>query len=181
MSEILTDDEIRISLRRQGCPDVAIERTIRARHRVPSVGAPTRAVLEMPPRPRAAIVWPLTLRLPWSTLISDNDKHRAMLRGDQAIMVIRRPYRDAGERIHQLALSKVAGAQAAAEPLQVIARVWFPDNNVRDMTNWSKLVFDSLAGAVYENDRWLHDVRWIRMGVDVDQPRAEITISPMSR
>jgi hypothetical protein len=131
-----------------------------------------------PARNATAITWPVRLTLPWSTLISDNDKFRAMLRGDQAIMVIKRPYREAGERIHQLATSKLGGAQLAAEPLQAIARVWFPDNNVRDMTNWSKLVFDSLEGAVYENDRWLHRVIWERAGVDVDAPRAELTITP---
>jgi Holliday junction resolvase RusA-like endonuclease len=134
---------------------------------------------KMPEQAKPAIAWPVTLHLPWSTLVSDNEKFRAMLRGDQAIMVIKRPYREASDRIHQLAMSKAAGAQPAAEPLQLVARVWFPDNNVRDMTNWSKLVFDALKGAVYEDDRWLHDVRWIRMGTDVDAPRAEITITPL--
>jgi Holliday junction resolvase RusA-like endonuclease len=128
---------------------------------------------------RIRMVWPVTLHLPWSTLISDNKKFRAVQRGDQAIMAINAGYREAAERIRELAMSKAAGAQPAAEPLQVTARVWFPDNGVRDMTNWSKLVFDAMKGTVYEDDRWLHDVRWIRLGVDVDAPRAEITITPL--
>jgi hypothetical protein len=40
-------------------------------------------------------------------------------------------------------------------------------------------VHDALEGVVYTKDRWLDDVRWYRAGVDVDAPRAEITISPI--
>jgi Holliday junction resolvase RusA-like endonuclease len=141
---------------------------------VPAAPAPVPALV------RDAIAWPVTLTLPWSTLASDNVKHRAMLRGSQPAMVINRGYADAFEKIHDLATLRVNHAQPAAEPLALVARVWMPDNRVHDLTNSCKLVHDALEGAVYENDRWLHDVHWIRAGVDVDAPRAEITIRPLT-
>jgi Holliday junction resolvase RusA-like endonuclease len=128
---------------------------------------------------RDAIAWPFTITLPWSCLVSDNVKHRAMLRGTQPAMVINRGYADAEEKIRTLAASRVVGCAPAAVPLALTARVWMPDNRVHDLTNSCKLVHDALEGAVYENDRWLYDVHWIRAGVDVDAPRAEITILPL--
>jgi Holliday junction resolvase RusA-like endonuclease len=166
-------DDLRELIRRQYGEGIPVSGQYR------TAAAASNPVANLPHATKPAIVWPLTLTLPWSTLISDNKKFRAVQRGDQAIMAINAGYREAAEKIQQLAKSKAAGAQPAAEPLQVTARVWFPDNGVRDMTNWSKLVFDAMKGAIYDDDRWLHDVRWIRMGVDVDQPRAEITITPL--
>jgi Holliday junction resolvase RusA-like endonuclease len=146
---------------------------------VPAAAAPS-------PRPalvREAIAWPFTITLPWSCLVSDNEKHRAQLRGTgpsaRAIMVITRHYATAEEKIHALALQRMNGAAPADCPLALTARVWMPDNRIHDLTNSCKLVHDALERAVYENDRWLHDVHWIRAGVDVDAPRAEITIVPL--
>jgi Holliday junction resolvase RusA-like endonuclease len=36
-----------------------------------------------------------------------------------------------------------------------------------------------MAGTIFEDDSQLHDVRWIRAGVDVDAPRCELTITPL--
>lgn len=128
---------------------------------------------------REQIVWPVQLTLPWSTLVSDNEKHRPMLRGSQAIMVIKRPYAEAEKRIRGLATSKLGSAAPANHPVQIAAKVWVPDDRPHDQVNFAKLVHDSLEGVVYNNDRWIYRAVWERAGVDVDQPRAEITITPL--
>jgi Holliday junction resolvase RusA-like endonuclease len=71
------------------------------------------------------------------------------------------------------------GRPAAACPLRLEARVYVPDNRVHDVVNFSKCVHDALKGTVFTDDQWLHDVRWIRAGVDVDAPRCELTITPL--
>lgn len=150
-------------------------------------GASSPALAPSPaPQPIAkAAEWPFRLSLPWSCLVSDNDKHRAQLRGTgpsaKAVMVITRSYATAEERIHALALQRMDGASPAAEPLALHARVWMPDERVHDLTNSCKLVHDALEGTVYQNDRWLYDVRWTRAGVDVDAPRCELMIWPLAR
>jgi Holliday junction resolvase RusA-like endonuclease len=56
-----------------------------------------------------------------------------------------------------------------------------PDNHPRrhDAVNFAKCTHDALEKLVYTTDHWLYDVRWIRAGVDVDHPRAELTITPL--
>lgn len=129
------------------------------------------------------IAWPVRILLPWSHLVSDNDKDVARLitraNGPAAIKVITREYAKAKEQIANLAKGKVGDAAAHAGPLALTVRVWVPDERIHDMTNFCKLVHDALEGVVYENDRWLYDVHWTRAGVDVDAPRAEITCSPL--
>jgi hypothetical protein len=147
--------------------------------------SPAPAASPATPVVTTAAVWPVKLVLPWSCLISDNLKHRAQLRGSgpsaKAVMVITRAFATAEEQIRALGLSKMGGAAPASEPLALLARVWMPDERVHDLANSCKLVHDALEGAVYQNDRWLYDVRWTRAGVDVDAPRCELTIWPLSR
>jgi Holliday junction resolvase RusA-like endonuclease len=75
---------------------------------------------------------------------------------------------------------KVAGCAPVEIPVKLEARVWVPDNRRRDVPNFAKCVHDALEKLVYVNDCWLYDSRWIRAGVDVDHPRAEITITPLA-
>jgi Holliday junction resolvase RusA-like endonuclease len=134
--------------------------------------------------PRATIAWPVQLTLPWSCLVSDNAKYVARVAGTMekpvAKLNLSPEYRQAKERIHELAISKLLGATPAAEPLQLQARVWVPDDlRAHDVPNFAKCVHDALEGAVYVKDRWLWRATWERAGVDVDAPRAEITITPL--
>lgn len=128
-----------------------------------------------------AIVWPLELTLPWSALCSDDERTAPAMRKGQVkpVQILTERYRNAKEKVRLIARPKVVGCAPAAIPLKLEARVWVPDNRIHDVPNFAKCVHDALQKLVYVNDSWLHDVRWIRAGVNVDNPRAEITITPI--
>jgi hypothetical protein len=119
---------------------------------------------------------PINLRIPWSALVSDNAKY-GVLKGK---LIAQKPYREAKRAIGALARDVMQGRPPAAIPLQLVAKVYVPDRRVHDVVNFSKCVHDSLKGTVFVDDQWLHDIRWIRAGVDVDAPRCELTISPLT-
>lgn len=134
------------------------------------------------PNDTRQITWPLALTLPWSALISDNRKYAVTTRGPkrQPVIILSEPYRAAKEKIKSVARAKVAGATPAELPLQLVARVWVPDNRPgHDVANFAKCTHDALEKLVYTSDRWLHRITWERVGVDVDHPRAEVTIMPL--
>lgn len=129
------------------------------------------------PTPRhKAIAWPVRIRLPWSLLVSDNERNKVRF-DDKQLSSAR--YRQAKAAIAARVREQLGDVEAAAIPLALDARVWLPDNRVHDVCNFSKALHDALKGVVFTDDQWLYDTRWRRAGVDVDAPRAEITIQPM--
>jgi Holliday junction resolvase RusA-like endonuclease len=129
------------------------------------------------PTPRhKAIAWPVRIRLPWSLLVSDNERNKVRF-GERQLSSQR--YRDAKKMIAARVREQLGDVEAAAIPLALEARVWLPDNRKHDTCNFAKAVHDALKGVVFVDDEWLYDTRWRRAGVDVDQPRAEITIIPI--
>lgn len=174
---LLSAVEIEAGLVRSGVPRElarrrALELAGESRPRLSQADAPV-------PEP-PTIAWPLRLTLPWSALISDNVKLRAARRGDSATVVLTPEYRIARDRIKALAATLMAGHPPLASPLALLARVWVPDQHRRDVVNFSKSVQDALTKRIYADDCWLYDVRWVRAGVDVDAPRAELSITPLS-
>jgi Holliday junction resolvase RusA-like endonuclease len=131
-------------------------------------GSPLLSAGELP------ILLPFELTIPWSVLVPDNDKYGVI----NGRMMLQAKYRMAKQKIAGLARAVTGELSPITAPLALVARVYVPDNRPHDVANFAKLVHDALEGVVYKNDRWLWDVRWIRAGVDVDHPRAEITISP---
>lgn len=125
---------------------------------------------------RPPIGWPVALRLPWSVLVSDNRRYGVI----EGRMLATAEYRQAKAKIRALASDAMGAAAPTKAPLRLIARVFVPDNRPHDCGNFRKLVTDALEGVVYVNDRQLHDEQWIRAGVDVDAPRAVITITPLA-
>ncbi len=61
-------------------------------------------------------------------------------------------------------------------PLTLHACVYVPDERPHDVCNFAKCCHDALQRIVYTNDGRLYATYWERSGVDVDAPRAEITI-----
>lgn len=178
----LTREELVRSLVSQGVPREKAERAVDQR-----TGGwmkrPPRAIAE--PDPAPAITWPLQLTLPWSYLASDNAKHGAVLvqvAGGKLIpkLIMQAGYREAKTKIRKLARDTIAGAEPVAIPLRLEARVWVPDTTRKhDVANFAKCTHDALQEAIYTDDQYLYDVRWIRAGVDVDRPRADVTIMPL--
>ena len=125
------------------------------------------------------LLLPVRLRIPWSALVSDNDKYTVNPR-KRGSLILTPEYREAKRRIAALAVGAMQDRPAAQCPLALVARVWLPNRRKHDVCNFSKCVHDALAGIVYQDDMWLHDMRWIRAGVDVDAPRCELTITPLT-
>ncbi len=170
----MTPTEIERGLVAQGVPLEHAQRVARALSASP---LPEHVITATP-----AIVWPVRFVLPWSALVSDNDKYAATLTrsstGTQYPRLLLTPrYRAAKAKAHVIARDAMGGAQPAAYPLALVAWVWVPDNRPgHDVSNLAKACHDSLEGAVCVKDEWLHDIRWIRVGVDIDSPRAEIEV-----
>jgi Holliday junction resolvase RusA-like endonuclease len=126
---------------------------------------------------RQPIILPLTLTLPFSCLVSDNKRYSATIRSGAPLLVLSAIYREAKDRIQNLARRAVGDAEPTPDPVILVGRVYLPDHRRHDLSNFCKIVHDSLEGVVYRNDTQITDLRWVKAGVDIDRPRAEITIS----
>lgn len=123
-----------------------------------------------PPPPRG-VAAEIRIVLPFEILCPDNDKFGVIANR----MINTKRYRRAKKAIRAAAREQYLGP-ALERPVALVARVWFPDEN-GDAPNFGKAVHDALETVIYPNDRLLHDARWIRAGVDVARPRAELTIT----
>jgi hypothetical protein len=176
-SPLMTEEElVRSMMRTTGMPR---ERALVIVRSQPSARRAAPLTVPTSPAPAPAIEWPLRLTLPWSHLVSDNDKYTPALRDGRAVLVLTPEYREAKRQTRQLAERKLGDAAPVAFPLSIEARVWVPDNmRAHDVCNFAKCCHDALEGVVYTKDRWLYRTAWNRAGVDVDAPRAEILIQP---
>ncbi len=113
-----------------------------------------------------------TIRLPWGVLVPDNARTGVL--GGRALLS--RRYRQAKQAAHLLAAEQWQGPPLEG-PVQFVARVWFPDRRRRDAANLRKLVTDALEGVAYADDSQISDERWIRAGVDRQDPRCAATVS----
>lgn len=146
--------------------------------RVPSQAALREAIMRVP--------LPFSIVLPWSVLISDNDRLVPIpVDATKARLILTDRYKTARQTIVALIRQKLGGGHnepselaPVAEPVQLLARVFVPDNRIHDVPDFAKGVHDAMARQVFTNDAWIYRAVWERAGVDVDRPRAEITISP---
>jgi Holliday junction resolvase RusA-like endonuclease len=123
-----------------------------------------------------AIQWPVRLTLPWSSLVSDNERY-GVINGK---LLLTSAYRRGKGLVRDLARETLGEIALADYPLSLEARVWVPDEfHAHDVCNFAKAVHDALQGVLITNDRWLWDTRWIHAGADIDAPRAEVTITPL--
>lgn len=164
---------------RQQFPAITDEAAMRAAMRMAGVhesDMPPRACHEPP-----ALIFPIRFTLPWSALCSDNDKYGARLVSGSdgrphPRLILSERYRAAKATTRKIARQATAGADPVTVPLEITALVYVPDGRPHDVVNFAKCAHDGLETAIYQNDRWLYRAHWIRAGVDVDGPRAEITI-----
>ena len=130
--------------------------------------------------------FPIRIVLPWTALCSDNTHERASLTKSKLGKITPRKvldprYKAARDKTQAIARKVMGDFQPIANmPLALHVRVYVPGGSARnDAINFSKCANDALQGIVFKNDNQLHDQRWIRAGIDVDAPRAEIEISPL--
>lgn len=128
---------------------------------------------------RPTISFPIRLVLPWSALVSEN--RRFCARESRIFMTAE--YKAARAKIVAIARAAMTiegtSFPPIERPLSLVARVWVPGNHIHDVPNFAGATANALKKIIFVDDQWLHDVRWIRAGVDVDRPRAEIEISPL--
>lgn len=163
------DDMTRLIMQQTGVPRDRAEATARQQLGLPVVTAPT------PTTTRQPIRFPITLMLPWSALCSDNKKCHA--HGDRHMLTPE--YLQSRAAIIERTKFQLGDVEPVTHPLALVARVCVPDNHVHDVPNFAKGVHDALQGIVYKSDAQLWDTRWIRAGVDVDRPRAELTFTSL--
>jgi Holliday junction resolvase RusA-like endonuclease len=169
MSGLSFDEMVRSLERDYGLPRDRAEATARAQF-----GIHEPECVAAAPTTRRELSLPVTISLPWSLLVSDNEK--CEVRGDKHMLKSR--YRQAKATIPARVREQLGDVAPVGVPLALVARVYVPDNRSHDVCNFAKLVHDALQGVVYQNDSQLWDTRWIHSGVMVDAPRAEIIIAP---
>jgi len=159
----LTDEQIRRGLIAQGVPP---EKAARATMSPMSEHLSTALA--------AAPAGPVTLVLPWSCLMSDN-RHRGPVssRADAAA------YKLARTRAHAEAAEQWGPRAPFSGRIALIARIFPPNAQRRDVGNFAKCLKDALCGVAYADDVQVVDERWIRAAIDIDRPRAEITIEEL--
>lgn len=167
MTAGLTAAEIRRALVAIGVPAEKAARIARA---------DVHRAAQRSPAPAPAPSGPVTLVLPWSCLISDN-RHRGPVssRADSAA------YKLARTRAHAAAAEQWGAYAPFAGRISLLARIFPPNAQRRDIGNFAKCVKDSLSGVAYADDVQVVDERWIRAAIDVDRPRAEITIEEIGQ
>lgn len=144
---------------------------------LPSAAPASRVTAAAAPLPGAAVptlVLPVTVVIPWSHLVSDDDKYGVM----KGRMILQQRYREMRSAIRTRARKQVGEVLPVTYPVALEAMVYVPDNRIHDVPNFAKLVHDALEKVIYPKDSLLWRAVWERAGVDVDQPRAEVTVAP---
>ena len=125
--------------------------------------------------------FPIRFTLPWSALCSDNRKYGAVIDGSRPKLIHTAQYRAAKAAAKARAKDAMNDFGPLTTPLALSARVYVPDNRPgHDVANFAKCAHDAFEDVIYTKDELLHDVRWRRVGMDVDRPRAEIEIAPLN-
>lgn len=84
-------------------------------------------------------------------------------------------YIEKAREITQREMEKQGWTMTEKEKVVLDIYTYFPDNRVRDCHNGGKVLFDTLEGLVYDNDRYILP-RYIDTKVDKNNPRIELKI-----
>jgi Holliday junction resolvase RusA-like endonuclease len=115
-----------------------------------------------------------TLVLPFGVLVPDNRRVTRTVKG-RVLLTTR--YREGKRAIALLARTQYGGRPILG-PLELRARVFFPDHRRRDPGNLRKALTDALTAVCYADDAQLWREVWERAGVDRENPRIEVVIRP---
>ena len=111
------------------------------------------------------------LTLPWSALQT----------GNRFFGLASKAYRAAKAK----AVAQIESQLPAITPVfpdgavRIVVTLYMPNEHRRDVLNYAKLICDAMSSRVYRDDSQIHDAHFLRM-VDVDRPRADITIQPLT-
>lgn len=115
----------------------------------------------------------MKVTLPWSCVISKNRKYTVTRNGR---MILSKAYREGKEKIYVVARKSYKG-----EPLEGDVSIEFvmylPDKRRRDILNVTQIICDGLEGIAYEGDHQIAEFYGVRIEVDKDNPRVEVTVN----
>jgi Holliday junction resolvase RusA-like endonuclease len=122
---------------------------------------------------------PLHLVVSWACIASDND-HVGII--GKANRERRRRYVQALAAFRARLQEQYSGPPTSG-PVAVDALIYFPDERARDCMNIGKILGDALKGVIVTDDRWkvVRDARQRAGGIDRDEPRVEITVTPLEQ
>ncbi len=118
--------------------------------------------------------------LPWAFCAQANHRLMPVVRGGRARLITAPEYRQAKESAELSIKRQWRGRAILTAPLAVVARCYFPDRRKRDASNLSKMLGDAMSGIVYEDDSQVHRETYERSGIDRENPRVVITITPLT-
>ena len=106
--------------------------------------------------------------------LSTQHIYKVTCRGKFGTIYMSKDGKDRKESYIEQAKEQYKG-KVLAEELKIKTILYFGDKRKRDHDNYGKLVYDSLEGVVYENDKQIKDSRTI-LDYDKENPRTEISI-----
>lgn len=120
--------------------------------------------------------------LPWHFVAQCNHRLMPVLRwikGKPKAMLITAPeYRLAKQGAEYQIKRQWKGSKLGGN-LELRARCYFPDRRKRDSSNYTKMIEDAMSEIVYGDDSQLVKSTWELAGIDRENPRIEITITPL--
>lgn len=115
--------------------------------------------------------------LPWSLLVSDNDRTQPVVAGSKVRMVLSKRYKEAKEAARVLLMSQVGGNPPLTGRVRITASLIEPNaHRTRDLSNFAKMVHDALSGIVYLDDGQIDSLTWRRGEPCIDRPRLLVAV-----
>jgi len=120
--------------------------------------------------------------LPWSVLVPDNERTQPVIRGKRPFLVLTKKYKGAKAEARKIITQAYAHFPPLTCRVSVDATLYEPNaSRTRDISNYEKLVHDSLSGLLYVDDGQIDDLRWHRGHPDIDRPRLEISVTEIGK
>lgn len=118
------------------------------------------------------------LSLPWSLLVSDNERSQPIVLGNGKLrFVASAKYKAAKQAARELLTQQVGGNPPLAGRVRVTATLIEPNaSRTRDLSNFAKLVNDVMSGIVYVDDGQIDSLTWQRGVPDIDRPRLLLAV-----
>lgn len=149
------------------------------------ISTATSVIVDLIPMPDIAsrrFLW-----LPWSLLVSDNDKYSPGTRkgpgGHRVGILLHTPrYRKAKKSGREALADQLKGADIFCGRCHLTGVLYEPDRRTRrDPSNYAKLVHDICSKLVYCDDSQLDRSTWERGQPNIDKPGLALTITEVSR
>jgi len=115
--------------------------------------------------------------IPWSLLVSDNDRMQPVVREGMPRLVLSKRYKEAKQAVRVLLIAQTNSQAPLMGRVRVTATFIEPNaHRVRDLSNFAKFVHDALSSIAYVDDGQIDVLTWRRSAPCIDRPRLEIAV-----